>query len=174
MKWPDWLPRFFRDDAERVAPTRYLDSSAPTPAIGPKRVRAERWLRDPGDDAERFVRGRGRGSYSPSDPPAVAVNGRKIKQVIPVSLATARDDQEYAVSGNIVIYNDSTNGTDRIQVRLARSTGEQAPQLTLRPGQEVGGEYFRTLLISNSVIAGATAELWVCEDNPPADPFTYQ
>lgn len=181
MNYSTWLPRWIRgsaaEDLERVAPARYLDSSAPPPTILRKQVRPERYLREAREAARlvRSMRGPSAGGSSPAAETGVSSNGRKIKNVVTLDLGTARTNEQLKIDGNIVIYNDSSAGTDRIKLRLAKSDGDQsAPQVTLRPGQEIGGETFRVLLITNVVQAGSTAELWICEDAPPADPLTYQ
>lgn len=106
--------------------------------------------------------------------PATYLNGRKIKERIDLDLGTARTDFSINTGGSVVVYADSTNGTDRLQVRFATSDGDQAgPLVPFRPGQFIGGERFSRLLITNTSQVGSTATLLLVEDRP-GDEFSYR
>jgi hypothetical protein len=171
FKLPEWWPTFGRDDTDREAPT-FGSEPEPREVYVSKPAPRERWLRDDPDDSSPSI-------YAPSGGSAAAapliVNGRKIKQSFSLDLSVARTNERFALDGNVFIFNDSAAGTDRIKVRLARNDGDQScPVLTLRPGQEVGGEEFKVLLITNIAhAAGTVAEIWIAEE-PGGLPFIYR
>lgn len=104
----------------------------------------------------------------------LTLNGRKIKDVRTIDLSTARTDVPIAMRGSVIIYADSTLGTDRLNIRFATSDGDvSGPSVPFRPGQYVGGENYSSVLITNAAIAGSTATLIFAEDTPE-DPFTYR
>jgi len=106
--------------------------------------------------------------------PATYLNGRKIKDRIDLDLTTARTDFAINVGGSVVVYADSTAGTDRVSVRFATSDGDQAGVLVpFRPGQFIGGERYSRILLSNAAQAGSTATLLLVEDKP-GDEFSYR
>lgn len=106
--------------------------------------------------------------------PATYLNGRKVKDRLDLDLGTARTDFAINISGSVVVYADSTLGTDRLQVRFATSDGDQAgPLVPFRPGQFIGGERYSRLLITNTAQAGSTATLILVEDRP-GDEFSYR
>lgn len=105
---------------------------------------------------------------------AAYLEGRKIKEVITLDLSTVRTDFAINTAGSVVIYQDSTNGTDRIRLRFGTSDGDvSGPLLPVRPGQYVGGERFSTMFVTNAAIAGATATLVLAQDKPD-DPFVVR
>lgn len=172
FKWPS-ITQYARDLAERIAPTGWIGADPPHRQARPEPLPEERWLRDEETRSNYAVNPRAAAGGGAAEAPVARVNGKKIKQVITLDLSTARTDSRIVLDGNILVYNDSTAGTDRIKVRLAQFDGDQAaPQITLRPGEFIGGEPYRLLLLTNTAQAGSTAELWLCEDE--GQPFTYR
>lgn len=106
--------------------------------------------------------------------PGTYLDGRKIKQRIDLKLDTLTTDLSINMAGSVVVYADSTLGTDRLNVRFATSDGDQsAPLVPFRPGQFIGGERYSKLLVSWAAQAGSTATLLIVEDKP-GDEFTYR
>lgn len=117
---------------------------------------------------------RGASNGSANTAPGAYLNGRKIKDVQTIKLDTLTTDFPVRTSGSVIVYADSTLGTDRVSIRFATSDGDQSgPLIPFRPGQFIGGERYSQALISWAAQAGSVATLVFVEDRP-GDEFTYR
>lgn len=73
---------------------------------------------------------------------------------------------KFAVQGNTVLYADSTNGTDRFQVRYAKTDGDQLsqPYRSMVPGRLRREARFNFIYVTWTQIAAATATIEVYDD----------
>lgn len=80
-------------------------------------------------------------------------------------LLTNAGNLQVPVRGNCVLYADSTNGTDRVQLLYQDSNGDTTqPLRSMVPGRLRRERYFNFLQVSWGAIAGATATIEIYDD----------
>lgn len=90
-----------------------------------------------------------------------------LKVATTIDLSAAPSVIKIAASGNTVLYADSTNGTDRLQIRYAKTDGDQSsqPYRSMVPGRLRREATFNFLYITwPGAVAGATATVEVYDD----------
>lgn len=91
----------------------------------------------------------------------------QLKLAASISLANAAPAGGLIVNvrGNVVLYSDSTNGTDRLLIQYQDAPGDQTQALrTMVPGRLRRERYFNQLSVTWTVTAGSTATIEVYDD----------
>jgi hypothetical protein len=167
--------RLSNDDAPRSPVTR---PAAPAFRLPPKLDRVIPQNEQPHARSVTAVDGAGQqaaGAHD-NDTPAVRVIELPAKREPSLKLAVSIDlsanpggivggYQKLSVQGNVVLYADSTNGTDRMQLKYALTDGDQtAPARSMVPGRVRREARFNFIYVTWTATAGATATLEVYDD----------
>lgn len=95
----------------------------------------------------------------PADP------GLRQSIAINLGVASPAGGFEVDIRGNCILYADSTNGTDRLQIVYADTKGDiNQPARSMVPGRLRRERYFNFLYITWALTAGATATLEIYDD----------
>ncbi len=87
-----------------------------------------------------------------------------MRQSVSINLANA-GPQVIACRGNTVLYADSTNATDRVQLQYQDSQGDTTqPLRSMIPGRLRRERYFNYISVSWTVTAGAVATIEIYDD----------